>query len=538
MAVPLTPVVEVVEFGLWSHTIPEAEPMHVYAGMDRTSESLSALSPAVPLDALPNWHIRFPLLAEIIEARGRATAQEVIMPQTVIHARVNITIPANAMAGLGLQTHTSIRLRDEPATSTAADWHSSFRVYSTGGHRVLDIVQDATEGFSSASVAAQASRGSNDGAGGVLLNVAFPQIFWQHFLFGLGVSAHDEVTAAAAAASAAAGDGLDNDSAAHQQRTRRRREKEAKVVIGGITMVQEIMYKGSNQVKAIILWEFAKADAAQMNGLTYREVALPKPAAFTQQGRSHTVPHQQQQQRHHHQGMALIPSLPYASSSQVPSQQRLGSILPTPVKTMQSFTPNSAACSPSGLGITTQYPNQQQQQHYLTAPSSANSFTPHNGASPMQQDMSPYQQPQLFPHQIKQQPHSQPANLANDPFYPLVFKQEPQIAMQPPLQQQQQQKHHQMPYNNQRHQRQHIINSSPLAAYAQQQYSLPPPHSASAATSTYGTNLSPMSAVHSNNNGGFSHSPSMLARSNSAPSYTQQHAPLMQVYEDMEYSAM
>ena len=254
---PQVPSLEFTDFQIWSQKVDAPENIWTYAHM-KTSPSpsaSSALAHPVTLDCISDWAVRFPHLADAMASRGST-------PNSVLHARVNIglTDHLNPREWM-LQTHMLSKLHHEIAAS--GTWQSSFKIYSTGGHKVLDLAEDIGEYETS------------DGTG-ISLSAPFPVIFWQHFLFGLMESQDPNKDAGMAAYA-------DTPS---QIRARKKKEKEAKAVLGGITMVQEISCRSSTtglqQPPYLILWEFGRAELGK-ESFTYRKIILPKKLTERQQ---------------------------------------------------------------------------------------------------------------------------------------------------------------------------------------------------------------------------------------------------------------
>ena len=371
------PSLEIADFQIWSQKIDAPDSLWNYASMP--NNKTAGLAHPITLDCISEWEVRFPHLAETLASpRG-------LTPTTVLHARVNVGLsdhlnPREWM----LQTHMMCKLHNE--VSGLGSWQSSFKIYSTGAHKVLDLVEDVGEY-------------ENSDGQGIALSAPFPVIFWQHFLFGLMESQDPS-------RDPAMGGFIDTPS---QIRARKKKEKEAKAVLGGITMVQEILCRSSNtglqQPVYQILWEFGRADSGK-DSFTYRKIILPKKSSERQVGSSKGTPSI---------GQAYMPSPHLSAPTPYPSYPMQMSPYPQSYDGQQMMTPANQYYPVYSSSYPP--PQLQQPQMHQQAGSDANASPEHPSPLPAYSNMM-----LPLPHGQQTAPpalhHAAPNVYGSSPYHP------------------------------------------------------------------------------------------------------------------------
>jgi hypothetical protein len=208
---------DISEFCIWNG--PEGENIadHVYS--QRVIDE-DVFKGRVEIDSLPGWEGRWPHLADCLNTEG--TVQGGVL---LIKSRLTLPPLSQTLDSSSLKTHLAIAVQ-EPCIGEVS---VVTRIY-TMGQKVLELTN----------VISQPQNGK--------LYIPFAQEFWTAFLQGLRSLQEDT--------------------------SEKRRTREAKTVIGGITVNQEIWSEDGNRRIGLLCWEFG-VDEDSKQPISVRQIILP-----------------------------------------------------------------------------------------------------------------------------------------------------------------------------------------------------------------------------------------------------------------------
>jgi hypothetical protein len=208
---------DIAEFCIWNGQDGETVADHVYT--QRVIDE-DVFQGRIEVGSLPNWTTRWPHLAECVEREVPVQGGVLLIKSRLTLPPLNQLLDANS-----LKTHLAVRVQ-EP--SCLGEINVITRIY-TMGQQVLELnnpIANATNGK---------------------VYIPFAQEFWTAFLQGLRNLLEDT--------------------------PEKRRIREAKTVIGGITVIQELWSEDSNRV-GLLCWEFS-VDEDQKQPISIQELILP-----------------------------------------------------------------------------------------------------------------------------------------------------------------------------------------------------------------------------------------------------------------------
>jgi hypothetical protein len=208
---------DVAEFCIWNGQDGEAVADHVYTQRALDEDIFQG---RMDVDALPGWEGRWPHLADCVANEG-----SILGGILLVKARLTLPPPGQPLDSAKLKTHLAVTVQ-EPCMGEVS---VLTRIY-TMGQKVLELVN----------VIPQAQTGK--------LFIPFAQEFWTAFLQGLR--------------------NLQEDA------SEKRRIREAKTVIGGITVVQEVWSEEGSRRIGLLCWEFG-VDEDSKQPISIRQLILP-----------------------------------------------------------------------------------------------------------------------------------------------------------------------------------------------------------------------------------------------------------------------
>jgi hypothetical protein len=209
---------DIAQFCIWHGQEGAAVAEHVYTQRVINEDVFNG---RVGIDSLPDWTTRYPHLAECIERECPVQGGVLLVKSRLTLPALNQVLDANT-----LKTHLAVTVQD-PYVS---DLSAVTRIY-TMGQKVLELTNLLSPPI----------------ANGIVY-VPFAQEFWTAFLQGLR--------------------NLQGET------SEKRRTREAKTVIGGITVIQELWSESETHRIGLICWEFG-VDEEQKQSISVQEVILP-----------------------------------------------------------------------------------------------------------------------------------------------------------------------------------------------------------------------------------------------------------------------
>jgi hypothetical protein len=226
------------DFAMWAKTPNDIGNIlgyfHIYSHLvgERLTQNL-------PLERLPLWKMRFPLVSQILQNEHETSVGRINCSVIHVQASINITTPIP----------TQVEVAIPEAIFQDCQWECVTRIYDSG-NQVQEVSQNC-----------QQTESPLSGIRRVIL--PFAPKFWNDFFEGL-----------VDAQSREAKDGGSGEVLDHQQ------EKDANVAFKGVTIVQELFSIPHHNIDmrvrtALLLWEFTKADSNKPGKAVSRGIVLP-----------------------------------------------------------------------------------------------------------------------------------------------------------------------------------------------------------------------------------------------------------------------
>jgi len=209
---------DIAEFCIWHGQDGASVAEHVYTQRIIDEDVFNG---RLEIDSLLNWTTRYPHLAECIERECPVQGGVLLIKSRLMLPALSRVLDANS-----LKTHLAVAVQDQ----YISELNVVTRIY-TMGQKVLELT----------SPVAPPTNGK--------LYVPFAQEFWTAFLQGLRNL--------------------------QEETSEKRRIREAKTVIGGITVIQELWSEeGTNRV-GLLCWEFSVDEEDQKQPISIEQLILP-----------------------------------------------------------------------------------------------------------------------------------------------------------------------------------------------------------------------------------------------------------------------
>ena len=209
---------DIAEFCIWNGSEGETVADHVYT--QRVIDE-DVFKGRLDIDSLSGWEDLWPHLADCLSTEGAVQGGVLLIKSRLTLPPVEQTLDANS-----LKTHLAVSIQDPSGEAVSV----VTRIY-TLGQKVLELTNPVPP----------AANGK--------LYIPFAQEFWTAFLQGLRTL---------------------QEEASEEERIR-----EAKQVIGGITVIQDIWADDSNRRIGLLCWEFGVLDENSKHPISVREIILP-----------------------------------------------------------------------------------------------------------------------------------------------------------------------------------------------------------------------------------------------------------------------